>query len=411
MDKRLRVLLVEDSAEDAALLLRRLKRAGYTPTAERVETAASMKEALSRGPWDIVFSDHRMPLFSALGALGVLRERELDLPFIIVSGNIGEELVAAAMQNGASDYVLKDDLTRLVPAIDRALLAAEQRQEQRRAEEALRESEERFALAVRGSRDGLWDWSLSTGHVYYSARFKEMLGFEDHELQGIEALALRIDEAFRERARTALRDHLEKRIPLDVELRLLTKQGEARWFCVRGQALWDEAGRATRLAGSLSDLTARKKSEEELKEQLDIIRRQQEDIRVLSAPIIEVWEGVLTMPVLGALDRQRAQAMQEALLEAVARSRCSHMIIDVTGVASMDAATADHLIRIFRSIQLLGARGIVVGIQASVARAIVALGVEMPSVMKLGNLRQALLWCMRERGEGSKQPARAAFSR
>ncbi len=155
----------------------------------------------------------------------------------------------------------------------------------------------------------------------------------------------------------------------------------------------------------------RKKSEEELKEQLDIIRRQQEDIRVLSAPIIEVWEGVLTMPVLGALDRERAQAMQEALLAAVARSRCSHMIIDVTGVASMDAATADHLIRIFRSIQLLGARGIVVGIQASVARAIVALGVEMPSVMKLGNLRQALLWCMRERGEGGKQPARAAFSR
>jgi anti-anti-sigma factor len=406
MDKSLRVLLVEDSAEDAALLLRRLKRAGYTATAERVETAETMREALTRGPWDIVFSDHRMPLFSALGALGVLREREIDLPFIIVSGNIGEELVVAAMQNGASDYVLKDDLTRLASAIDRALDTAAQRKKQRKAEEALRESEERFALAVRGSRDGLWDWNLSTGQVYYSARFKEMLGFEEHEFHGVEAFTTRLDDTFREIARLALRDHLVNHAPLDVELRLLTKQGEARWVCVRGQALWDETGWATRLAGSLSDLTSRKKAEVELKEQLDIIRRQQEDIRVLSAPIIEVWEGVLTMPVLGALDRDRAQAITEALLEAVARSRCSHMIIDVTGVTSMDAATADHLHRIFRAIQLLGARGIIVGIQAGVARAIVSLGVDLSSVLKLGNLRQALVWCMRERGEGVKRPAR-----
>ncbi|MEO5731950.1 MAG: PAS domain S-box protein [Byssovorax sp.] len=409
MDKRLRVLMVEDSAEDAALLLRCLKRAGYTTSTERVETADTMKDALSRGPWDVVVSDHRMPLFSALGALGVLRERALDLPFIIVSGNIGEELVVAAMQNGASDYVLKDDLTRLVPAIERALSTVTQRQKQREAEEALRESEERFSLAVRGSRDGLWDWNLSTGQVYYSTRFKEMLGFQEHELQGVEAFVALIDEAFREGARAALRDHLVKKIPLDVELCLVTKQGESRWFCVRGQALWDERGRATRLAGSLSDLTSRKRAEVELKEQLDIIRRQQEDIRVLSTPIIEVWDGVLTMPVLGALDGERAQAILDALLAAVARSRCSHLIIDVTGVASMDAATAKHLILIFRSIQLLGARGIVVGIQASVARAIVSLGVEMPSVMKLGNLRQALLWCMRERGEGVSPVARPAF--
>jgi CheY-like chemotaxis protein len=90
MEKLLRVLLVKDSAEDAALLVRCLKRAGYAPTTERVETAEAMNAALERGTWDIILSDHRMPLFSAFGALRLVRERALDVPFIVVSGNIGD---------------------------------------------------------------------------------------------------------------------------------------------------------------------------------------------------------------------------------------------------------------------------------------------------------------------------------
>jgi PAS domain S-box-containing protein len=395
MERPLKVLLVEDSIEDAALLLRCLKRAGYASTSERVETAEDMNAALDRAPWDIVLSDHRMPLFSALGALNVLRERAMDLPFIIVSGNIGEELVASAMKAGASDYVLKADMSRVVPAIDRALREGAARREHRKAEAALRESEERFALAVRGSRDGLWDWNLLTGQIYYSARLKEMLGCGPDELSGIEDFAARIHEADRELASAALWDHIEREIPLDVELRLATRQGEYRWFCARGQALWDEHKRPTRLAGSLSDLTTRKSAEAELKEQLEIIGRQKEAIRVLSAPIIEVWDGVLTVPVLGALDRERAQAILETLLAAVVRSRSHRVILDVTGVASIDAETAEQLVRIIRSVQLLGAQGIVVGIQPPVANAIVSLGVDLSSITTLKNLRQALLQCVK----------------
>ena len=308
METPLRALLVEDSPEDAALLLRCLKRAGYAPTSTRVETAEGMHEALDRARWDIVFSDHRMPLFSALGALNLLRSRNMDLPFIIVSGNIGQEVVVAAMQAGASDYVLKDDISRVPVAVDRALKAAAERRAHRAAEEALKESEERFALAVRGSRDGLWDWNLLTGQIYYSTRFKEMLGFEEHELHDLEAFAARIHEADRELAWRALRDHMEHRALLEVELRVATKRGEYRWFSVRGQALWDDTGRAIRVAGSLNDLTARKNAEAELKAQLDLIQQQREAIQALSAPVIEVWDGVLTMPVVGALDKRTGRS-------------------------------------------------------------------------------------------------------
>ncbi len=127
METRLRVLLIDDSAEDATLLVRWLKRAGYTPMAERVETAGGMKEALLRGPWDVILSDNRMPLFSASGALCVLRELGLDVPLIIVSGMMSEEMVAAARRDGASDYIFKDDLSGLAPALDRALQGAAQR--------------------------------------------------------------------------------------------------------------------------------------------------------------------------------------------------------------------------------------------------------------------------------------------
>ncbi len=246
-----------------------------------------------------------------------------------------------------------------------------------------------------------------TGQIYYSGRFKEMLGFDDHEFEGIDAFAAQVHEEDRERALCALREHLEHRAPLDLELRLATKQGEYRWFYARGQALWDDAGRATRVAGSFSDLTARKNAEAELKSQFELIRKQQEAIRVLSAPIIEVWEGVLTVPVVGVLDRDRAQSILEALLAAVQRSRCRRVIIDVTGVASIEADTAEQLVRIIRSIRLLGAQGIVVGIQPQVANAIVALGVDLSSITTLSNLRQALLRCMNGTlGESSARPTR-----
>lgn len=399
----LRLLIVEDSEDAAVLLVRELRHGGYSPVFERVQTAAGMAAALDRQTWDVVLSDHNMPQFDAPAALRLIRERGLDLPFIIVSGSIGEEVLAAAMTAGAHDYIPKDNLSRVVPAVKRVLGEAAQRSSRRMSDLALRESEERYALAVLGSRDGLWDWNLTTGRVHYSSRFQDMLGYaEDTFGETIESFTDLIDDDHRGMVLDAIRAHLEQRVPYDVELRLVTKQGEGRWFCSRGQALWDQAGRAVRMAGSISDVTERKHAEMTLKEKLAIIEKQQQAIHLLSTPIIEVWEGVLMMPLFGALDRRRAEHILEVLLKAVARTRCGHVIIDLTGVSTIDTESGDQIVRLVQAVQLVGSLGIVVGIRPEVAQTMVALGVDLSHILTLTNLRGALLLCMR----GQPTPAR-----
>ena len=134
MSTPLRVLIVEDSEDDAALILRELRRGDYEPASERVDTPAAMKSAVDNNTWDIVISDHNMPGFSAPAALTLLKSSGLDLPFIIVSGAIGEDVAVAAMKAGAHDYVMKGNLARLNPVVERELQEAEQRRARRRAE-------------------------------------------------------------------------------------------------------------------------------------------------------------------------------------------------------------------------------------------------------------------------------------
>src|SRR5438093_9838884 len=138
MDRRLRILLVEESEDDTALLIRELQRAGYRPTVQRVETAEAMNAALDAEDWDIVLADYVLPRFSALAALVVLKKRGLDLPFIIASGAISEGIAVAATKAGAHDYVMKDNIGRLGEALDRALREGAQRRQRRQTGELRR---------------------------------------------------------------------------------------------------------------------------------------------------------------------------------------------------------------------------------------------------------------------------------
>jgi signal transduction histidine kinase len=139
MTKPLRLLVVEDSEEDTGLVLREMVRGGYEPIYKRVSTAEAMREALASEAWEIILADYTMPHFSGVAALVLLKKSGLDLPFIIVSGSIGEDAAVAAMKAGANDYVMKTHLSRLVPAVERELREAEVRRERRLAETRLAE--------------------------------------------------------------------------------------------------------------------------------------------------------------------------------------------------------------------------------------------------------------------------------
>lgn len=146
----LRVLFVEDSADDAELMLRHLRKAGFAPFAQRVETRQAMQAALASQAWDIVISDHSMPGFSSFDALSVLGESGLDLPFILVSGAIGEEQAVQMMKAGAHDFLFKNNLSRLGAAIERELNEAEGRKARRRAEQSLQANVTRLKQAFEG---------------------------------------------------------------------------------------------------------------------------------------------------------------------------------------------------------------------------------------------------------------------
>jgi len=167
----LRVLIVEDSEADALLLVRELKRGGYEPTYERVDTASATKAALERQSWDLVIGDHSMPGFSGTAALALLRERGLDVPFICVSGTISEEQAVATMKAGASDYVAKGQLTRLVPAIERELREA-------RGRAALRASEASYGTLVEHAPVGIYRSNPEGRFLSVNGALVRMLGYE-----------------------------------------------------------------------------------------------------------------------------------------------------------------------------------------------------------------------------------------
>jgi PAS domain S-box-containing protein len=184
MSQQLRVLIVEDCADDAELAVRALSRAGYEVQHERVETAEAMCAALRREPWDLILSDHTLPQFSAPEALAVLQAAGDDLPFIILSGTMGEETAVAALKAGAHDYLVKGKLARLGPAVERELRDAGERRQRRQAEAALRESEARFRALVETAFDWIWEVDAEGRYTYASPRVRELLGYAPEEVVG-----------------------------------------------------------------------------------------------------------------------------------------------------------------------------------------------------------------------------------
>lgn len=293
----LRVLIVEDSEADARLLERQIERGGFPTFCERVDSEASMRAALDRSSWDIIISDYALPGFGGLAALSLVRERALDIPFIIVSGAIGEEIAVQCMKAGAHDYVMKDNCARLVPAITRELRDAEVRRdcrqagealcqahaelecrvrertaelaatnecltaeinERKRAEEALRMSEERYRTLIEQAADGLF---VTDAHA---RRFLDvnsaacrMVGYTREELLG---LAVADVVAPADAPRIALEvAGLRSGETVFAEWQLRRKDGSLFPGEVRAQQIPDG-----RIQGFVRNLTKRKRAEERI---------------------------------------------------------------------------------------------------------------------------------------------------
>lgn len=155
MPKQLAVLNIEDSESDSDLIARLFKKAGYEITFKRIETSAQMQVALKKHEWDIIIADHNLPQFGSFAALALLHEAGMDIPFVVVSGLLGEETAVAIMKAGAQDYLLKNDLTRLMPAVERELEYAKLRREHRLAEDELHANERRFRALIENSVENI----------------------------------------------------------------------------------------------------------------------------------------------------------------------------------------------------------------------------------------------------------------
>jgi diguanylate cyclase (GGDEF)-like protein/PAS domain S-box-containing protein len=261
------VLIVEDSADDADLMSAELRQAGIEVLAERVENAEEMRAALAKQPWDLILSDFRLPRFNARQALELLQKTGVDIPFIAVSGAIGEVTAVELMRAGAHDYVMKDNLTRLPAAVTREIKEAQDRREHRRAAEALRESEERWQFALEGAGEGVWDWDVASGRVLFSARWKEMLGYAENEIgNGFEEWEKRLHPDDKARVLADLQAYFEGKTRTYVnDHRLLCKDGKWKWVLDRGMIVSRSPdGRPLRMIGTHADISARKQAEESL---------------------------------------------------------------------------------------------------------------------------------------------------
>jgi len=260
-----KVLIVEDSEDDAKLALRALRHGGFDPTYRRVQTAAELETALAEERWDAVISDFNLPGFTGIDALGIFRSTGLDIPFILVSGNIGEENAVDAMKTGASDYVMKKSLARLAPALERELKETHMRAVHRQTQRQLVESEQRLRTIIETEPECVKVVSQEGLLLEINAAGLAML--EADSLAAVRSRKLLEFIVPEHRAAFAA---LHKRVIRGesgtLEFEVIGLKGGRRWLETHAAPLGGANGEVAMLLGITRDITERKRAAQELRE-------------------------------------------------------------------------------------------------------------------------------------------------
>ncbi len=268
MGKSIKVLIVEDSEDDAGLLIRALKRGGYDPVYEIVETPEAMADALNRQEWDLVISDYSMPRFSGLDALKLLQDKDPDLSFILLTGQVGEDVAVEAMKAGAHDYILKSNPARLIPAVERELRDTQARRENRQNEHALRESRERYHLIVETANEGIWQVDEESRTTFVNQEMAKMLGYTVNEMMGQTPYAF-MDEEWRKVAEVNMQGRRQG-IRGQSEYKYQRKDGTDLWALVSSSPIFRDDGSYAGTIGMHVDSTKRKQAVEALQSESGI---------------------------------------------------------------------------------------------------------------------------------------------
>jgi two-component system cell cycle sensor histidine kinase/response regulator CckA len=293
----IRILIIEDYKDDVLLMVRHFTKAGLQIEYQVAASAEQMQGFLKNASWDLVISDYALPGFDGLAALKILHKSKQDIPFIIVSGAIGEETAVAAMKAGAHDYIMKDELSRLVPAIRRELNEADERRSRRRIQKDLKESEERYRILAENVTDVIWTMNLEFNFTYISPSVERILGYTVKEAM---ALPLRsivtrhsLDRAIHTYRKLLSMMHQpeDNSSPISsLELQLIDKSGKLLWTEISISFLLNKSKKPFGLIGTTRDITQRKNLEEKI-----IESQKMEAINRLAGGVAHDFNNLLTV--------------------------------------------------------------------------------------------------------------------
>lgn len=261
----IRVLIIEDSEDDALLTLRELKKGGYDPVYRIVETPTDLSSALDDKEWDIILSDFQMPSFDGREALRIVQSKGLDVPFVVISGVLVEEKAVEILKAGANDYVKKGNWPRLIPAIGRELREAKSRQEREHAEQEKAKAQEQYHVLFDSAVEGIFQSTPTGVFINVNPAMATLLGFDtpDELINGVTNIPQQLYVHTNHRVKLLKTLQSEGKVT-DFETELFCKDGSRLWVALNGRGVFDDTGSLTLIEGFAVDISERKRAEAEL---------------------------------------------------------------------------------------------------------------------------------------------------